>query len=40
MPKNSWISEKLEQFPVPNGSIQLNYQCMAIVQQRLQEAAS
>ncbi|MEG5087904.1 hypothetical protein [Microcoleus sp. AT9b-C2] len=37
MPKNSWTSENLEQLPVPNGSIELNYQCMAIVQQRLQE---
>ncbi|MEG4197314.1 hypothetical protein [Microcoleus sp. Pol12A5] len=40
MPKNSLTSDNLEQLPVPNGSIQLDYQCMATVQQRLQEAES
>ena len=40
MPKNFLMSEKLEQLPVANGLIKFSYQCMAIVQQRLQEAAS
>jgi hypothetical protein len=40
MPKNSLTSENLEQLLVPKWSIKLNYQCMAIVQQRLQEAES
>ncbi|WP_333212481.1 hypothetical protein [Microcoleus sp. S36b_A4] len=40
MPKNSLTSENLEKLPVPNGSIEVNYQCTAIVQQRLQEVTS
>ena len=40
MPKNSLTSDNLEQLPVSNGLIKLNYQCTAIGQQRLQEAVS
>jgi hypothetical protein len=40
MPKKFLMSEKLEQLPISNGSIKFSYQCMAIVQQQLQEEAS